>query len=92
MITLRINQLASQQASERAGNKDVIKAYQPIAATRQLLAPKPIWRAHSTECLQQALDQAQTVIIAALSSDDPKQRLAAAKLMMRTKQARERGL
>ncbi len=83
MISLRLNQLASQQATEHG--------YQPLAAAKQLIELTPIWRATSTERLLQALDKAQIVILAALKSDDPKQRLNAAKLMMRTKQARERG-
>jgi hypothetical protein len=92
MISLRLDQLASQQASERAADDDAIKTYRPIEATRQLIQLTPIWRANTAETLQQALDDAQTVIIAALSSDDPQQRIIAAKLMLRTKQARQRGL
>ena len=87
MVSLRLNQLASQQSSGEGA-----KAYQPLAATRQLISLTPIWRASSTERLQQALDKAQITVIAALSSSDPKIRLAAAKLMMRTKQARDRGI
>jgi hypothetical protein len=91
MIVLRLGQLASQQASERAGKRDAIKTYQPSQAARQLVDLKAIWRAPSSEALQNALDKAQRLIIEALNSADPKQRLAAASLMMRTKQARERG-
>jgi hypothetical protein len=92
MITLRLGQLASQQANERAKQGDKLKTYQPIAAAKQLISLKPIWRANSSETLAKALDHAQSIIIAALNSDDPQQRLNAAKLMLRTKQARERGL
>ena len=63
-----------------------------LLEARQLIDLTPIWRANSTETLQQALDNAQVIILAALDSDDPQRRLNAAKLLMRTKQARDRGL
>jgi hypothetical protein len=91
MIALRLNQLADQHESQRANKRDVLKAYQPTAAARQIVNTTPIWRANSSETLAQALDTAQCAILAALSGDDPRQRLNAAKLMLRTKQARERG-
>jgi hypothetical protein len=87
MVSLRLNQIASQDLSGQG-----IKAFQPLAASRQLIDVRPIWRASTSERLQQALDDAQVIIIAALNSSDPNIRLAAAKLMMRTKQARDRGL
>jgi hypothetical protein len=86
MVSLRLGQLASQQAKDQDPT-----GFLPLAASKQLVNLKPIWRANTTERLQQALDSAQRQIIAALSSSDPNTRLAAAKLMMRTKQARERG-
>jgi hypothetical protein len=92
LIELRLNQLASQQARECANNDDALRTFQPIEATRQLIDITPIWRASSTETLQQALDNAQLAILTALESDDPQQRLNAAKLMLRTKQARNRGI
>jgi hypothetical protein len=92
LISLRLNQLADQQASERASDDDVLMTYQPNAATRQLIDLTPIWRANTTETLQQALDNAQNTILNALDSEDPQQRLSAAKLLLRTKQARDRGL
>ena len=88
MVELRLNQLASDYARDG----DVLKTCMPIAATKQLINLKPIWRANSSETLAQALDKAQVTILAALNSDNPQQRLNAAKLMMRTKQARDRGL
>jgi hypothetical protein len=91
MIELRLSQLASQQARERDKEGDTLRTYQPIEATRQLIDIRPIWRASSTEALQQALDAAQCTILAALNSDDPQQRMAAARLLLNTKQARERG-
>jgi hypothetical protein len=90
MITLRLHQLANQQASDRAGDSDVLKTFRPLADTGIDLTP--IWRANTQETLQQALDNAQCTILAALDSDDPQQRLNAARLLLRTKQARDRGL
>jgi hypothetical protein len=91
LIELRLDQLASQQASSLAKDGNTLKTYQPSQATKQLVDTKPIWRARTSEALQQALDDAQSTIFAALNSDDPQERLNAAKLMLRTKQARERG-
>ena len=92
MVVLRLDQLASQHASECAKADDTITTYRAIEATRQLIDIKPIWRANTAETLLQALDTAQCAILAALNSEDPRQRLNAAKLMLRTKQARDRGL
>jgi hypothetical protein len=92
MITLRLNQLANQQASSRAGDHDVLTTYRPKAEALQTIDITPIWRANTAETLQQALDAAQCAILAALESDDPQQRLNAAKLLLNTKQARDRGL
>jgi hypothetical protein len=86
MIVLRLNQLADQR------DKHPLKSYEPVAAARQLIDIRPIWRANNSETLAKALDKAQVIILAALNSDDPQRRLNAAKLMMRTKQARDRGL
>jgi hypothetical protein len=91
-IELRLSQLASLQSSSLAKDGDTLRTYQPTAEAKQLIDLKPIWRASSTEQLQQALDAAQVNILAALNSDDLQARLAAAKLLLRTKQARERGL
>jgi hypothetical protein len=90
-IELRLSQLASQQARSLAKDGDTLRTHQPRQTARQLLDIRPIWRAKSTEQLQQALDSAQATIIAALNSDDPQQRIDAAKLLLNTKQARERG-
>ena len=90
LITCRLNQFASQQAAKQ-GDDGILRAYQPLAEAARATDIKPIWRATSVEVLQQALDRAQIAILAALNSNDPQQRLAAAKLVLRTKQARERG-
>lgn len=84
LISLRLGQLVNQQAAQRG--------YEPLAETKSLINIKPIWRAKTAEALQRALDKAQHQIIKALDSDDPQVRIAANKLMLRTKQARDRGL
>ena len=91
LIELRLNQLLSQQSSSLAKDGVTIRTYQPSQAAKQAIDTKPIWRARTSEALQQALDDVQSTILAALNSDDPRERLNAAKLMLRTKQARERG-
>lgn len=91
-IELRLNQLASQQTKD-SGALKLTRAYKPHTGALAVIPElRQIWRANSTERLQQALDKAQGHILKALESDDPQQRLNAAKLMMRTKQARDRGL
>jgi hypothetical protein len=90
MISLRLHQLASQQGSDGTGpTRGLTPTSNAIAVIPEL---QQIWKAQTYERLEQALDQAQVAIIKALESEDPNLRLAAAKLMMRTKQARERGL
>jgi hypothetical protein len=90
LITCRLDQLATQQAAKQ-GDDGLLRAYQPRADAARAIDIKPIWRATSVEALQQALDRAQIAILAALNSNDPQERLNASKLMLRTKQARERG-
>ena len=90
MIVCRINQLASQQAAKQ-GDDGLLRAYQPLAEAARATDIKPIWCARTAEELHQALDTAQSAMFAALASTDPQQRLVAAKLFLRTRQARERG-
>jgi hypothetical protein len=92
LLAFRLDQFASQQASSLAKAGDTLRTHQPSQAAKQLIDTKPIWRARTSEQLERALDRAQSIIIAALDSDDPRQRLNAAKLLLRTKQARQRGL
>ena len=92
LIELRLHQLAYQQGKDYADDNDTLQTHQPVAEAKQLIDLTPIWRANSAETLQQALDAAQCTILTALESDDPQQRLCAAKLLLRTKQARDRGL
>jgi hypothetical protein len=92
-IALRLGQLASRQAPNDDGRLTITRAFTP---TKDALAIIPdlakLWKANSTERLQQALDKAQSHIINALQSDDQAKRNAAARLMMRTKQARDIGI
>jgi hypothetical protein len=69
-----------------------LSAYKPRAAAIEAIPNlKSLWRARTTEQLQQALDDAQNAILEALESEDCRTRLKAAKLMLRTRAARERG-
>jgi hypothetical protein len=88
LIALRLSQLTKDYAMKG----DALKTCVPFAATKQLIDLKPIYRARTHEALQLALDQALITILKALESDDPQARMAAVRLMMRTKQARDRGL
>jgi hypothetical protein len=90
MIVCRLNQLASQQAAKQ-GDDGLLRAYQPLAEAARTTDIKPIWRARTSEQLQAALDRAQFEMFAALSSTDPQQQLAAARLFLRSKEARRRG-
>jgi hypothetical protein len=92
MISLRLNQLASQYTKDNDIHLKLARAYKPrsdaLAAIPEL---QQVWKARTHETLQQALDKAQVAILNALDSKEPKIRLIAARLMLRTKQARERG-
>jgi hypothetical protein len=91
LINLRLSQLASQQAKD-SGGLNVTRAYKPHTGALAVIPElKQVWRANSRERLQQALDKAQSAILKALDSDDPQKQMAAARLMLRTKQGRERG-
>ena len=71
MITLRLSQLASQQAND--GGLKLTRSFKPRA---EALAAIPelgqVWRATSTERLEQALDAAQCALLRALESHDPR--------------------
>ena len=91
MVTLRLNQLAAQHAND-SGALDVTRACKPRAAALAAIPDlAPIWRANSTETLEQALDKAQSAILKALKSPNPRRRFAAAAIMLNTKQARQLG-
>jgi hypothetical protein len=93
-IATRLAQLAyqQQQGSEQHAPLPLLRAYKPSAAAIEVIPNlKSLWRAGTTEELQQALDRAQSVILQALESRDLQTRLMAAKLMLRTREARRRG-
>ena len=91
MITLRLSQLASQHANAD-GSLNLTREFTPRKdALAAIPGLKQVWRARTHERLQQALDNIQCALLKALESNDPHQRLIAAHLMLKTKQARERG-
>ena len=93
MISLRLNQLASQISATNDAGLKVTCGYKPRAEALAAIPDlKKVWRARSIERLQQALDDAQDVILQALQSSDMRQRINAARLMLRTRAARQRGL
>jgi hypothetical protein len=93
-IFTRLAQIAYQH--DQSSNLDeplpFLRAYKPRAAAIEAIPNlKSLWRARTTEQFQQALDDAQNAILEALESKDLRTRLRAAKLMLRTREARERG-
>jgi hypothetical protein len=81
-----------QQSGEPPGPSPLLRAYKPLAAAIEAIPNlKSLWRAKSTEDIQIALDNAQSALLEALESDDPRMRMIAARLMLKTRQARERG-
>jgi hypothetical protein len=99
--SLRRAQIATRLAliaylAQQSGKPDEVlpflRPYKPRAAAIGAIPNlKSLWRARTTEQLQLALDDAQSAILQALESKDLRTRLNAAKLMLRTRQARERG-
>ena len=93
-IATRLAQIAyqHQQSSELHGPSPLLRAYKPRAAAIETIPNlKLLWQAKSTEDIQIALDKAQSALLEALESDDPRMRMIAARLMLKTRQARERG-
>jgi hypothetical protein len=93
-IVTRLAQIAyqHQQSSKPGEPLPFLRAYKPRAAAIEAIPNlNSVWRARTTEQFQQALDDAQCAILEALESKDLQTRLRAAKLMLRTRQARERG-
>ena len=94
-IATRLAQIAyqhHQQSSEPHGPSPVLRAYRPLACAIEAIPDlKSLWLAKSTEDIQIALDNAQSALLEALESDDPRMRMIAARLMLKTRQARERG-
>ena len=75
-----------------SGGLNITRAFTPrkdaLAAIPEL---EQVRRATQPERLQQALDNVQCALLKALESNDPRQRLSAARIMLKTKQGRERG-
>jgi hypothetical protein len=93
-IFTRFSQIAYQheQSSKPDEPLPFLHAYKPRAAAIEAIPNlKSLWRARTSEQLQQALDDAQNAILEALESKDFRTRLRAAKLMLRTREARQRG-
>ena len=94
-IVTRLDQLLAYQAQQSSKTDEplpFLRAYKPRAAAIDAIPDlNSVWRARTTEQLKQALDDAQCAILEALGSKDLQTRLRAAKLMLRTRQARERG-
>jgi hypothetical protein len=92
-LVTRLAQLAYPfERSSKLDELPLLRGYKPRAAAIQAIPNlKSVWRARTTEQLQQALDDAQDAIFEALESKDPEARLRAAKLMLRTREARQRG-
>jgi hypothetical protein len=93
-IATRLAQIAyqHQQGSKPDEPLPLLRAYKPSAAAMEAIPNlKSLWRAKSIEDLEIALDKAQSDLLQALESSDPRMRMIAARLMLKTRQARERG-
>jgi hypothetical protein len=94
-IATRLAQIAYQHQQSTKPDEPLpfLRAYKPRAAAIKAIPNlKSLWRAQSTKDLEIALDAAQSIILQALQSDDFRTRLSVAKLMLRTREARQRGL
>ncbi len=81
-----------QQSGELHGPSPLVRAYKPRAAAIEAIPDlRSLWRSSSVEELEQGLDHALSVILEALENKNFRTRLSAAKLMLRTRAARERG-
>ena len=92
-IATRLTQIAYQaQQSSEGGPSPLLRTHKPLAAAMEAIPNlKSLWLAKSTEDIQIALDKAQSALLEALGSDDPRMQMIAARLMLKTRQARERG-
>jgi hypothetical protein len=94
MITCRLAQLAHQQKVRDGSDEPLpfMRAYQPRKAAIEAIPDlKRLWKAQTTEAIEQALDKAQIAVLDALQSDDIRQRITAGRLMLKTRAARQRG-
>jgi hypothetical protein len=93
-IATRLAQIAyqQQQSSDPHEPLPLLGAYRPRATAIEAIPDlRSLWRAKSTEDLAIALDNAQSALLQALESSDPRMRMIAARLMLKTRHARERG-
>jgi hypothetical protein len=94
VIVCRLAQLAHQQKAADGLDKllPFMRAFQPRKTAIEAIPDlKRLWKAQTTEALEQALDQAQIAILDALRSDDIRKRRVAAILMLKTRAARQLG-
>jgi hypothetical protein len=94
MIVCRLAQLAHQQKAKDGSDEALqfLRSYQPRKAAIEAIPDlKRLWKAQTTEALEQALDQAQRAVLDALQSADIRKRIIAARLMLKTRAARQRG-
>jgi hypothetical protein len=93
-IATRLAQIAyqHQQSTKPDERLPFLRCYKPLSAAVEAVPTlKSFWRAKSTEDLEIALDKAQSIILRALQNDDFRTRSRMAKLMLRTREARQRG-
>jgi hypothetical protein len=94
MIVCRLAQLAHQQKAKDGSDEPLpfMRAYQPRKGAIEAIPDHTrLWKAQTTEALEQALDRAHIAILDALQSDDTRVRIIAARLMLKTRAARQRG-
>jgi hypothetical protein len=94
MVTCRLALLAHQQKAKDGSDEPLpfMRAYQPRKAAIEAIPNlKRLWKVQTTEALEQALDRAHIAILDALQSDDTRVRIIAARLMLKTRAARQRG-
>jgi hypothetical protein len=92
-IATRLSQIAYQEHGSKPNEPlPFLHAYKPCASAIEAIPDlRSLWRAKSIEELEIALDGAQTILVQALQSHDFRTRLKAAKLMLKTREARRRG-
>src|SRR6202041_2591415 len=85
MVTCRLALLAHQQKAKDGSDEPLpfMRRYQPRKAAIEAIPNlKRLWKAQTTEALEQALDKAQVAILNTLESDDVRVRIVAVRLML----------